>query len=116
MQLPTFILALLAIMASSVLAAECFSNGGTSTCLPKAYLYEAVTDYCTWTTSQPRKVYVDGATGWQGTIEGSYLDSQGQECFSALNNIVDQCAGHKDGGSWTLGDFSMKFDFCNAIA
>ena len=87
-----------AALATSVFAAECFSQGGSKTCMSLDGMKTAINDYCS-NNRQGHSVYTDAGNDFEGSISGGSPSES--FCFDALNAIVNQCAGHKNGGSFS---------------
>ncbi|KAK2858549.1 hypothetical protein FQN49_004620 [Arthroderma sp. PD_2] len=110
-----FLSALAATLAavSTTFAAECHSQSGGSSCLSKDGAASAVSKFCNtyWddTSTNWRKYTTDNGVGYIGQI-GRFPSRQ--ECEDAGNQIINQCHGKKDGGSWTYKKASINFKYC----
>ncbi|KAJ5890338.1 uncharacterized protein N7473_006566 [Penicillium subrubescens] len=52
-----------------------------------------------------------GQNGWGGTITGSNIPTQ-QLCWDSTLDIINQCLGHKNGGSYSQNGWNVSTDFC----
>ncbi|KAL4893649.1 hypothetical protein BDV59DRAFT_176883 [Aspergillus ambiguus] len=111
MQLVNIVLPLMAL-ASSTFAAECYSQSGGSKCVGKNDLLSYGREWCQEnyaTQSGAWKQYRSGSnTALIGKI--GHFDTA-EDCTKALNDIVEQCHGKKNGGSWTY-KASLNVNFC----
>lgn len=98
----------LAALAPAVFATDCFLDGGSNTCMSQVGLQLAINEFCTNSTLQGVTLFTDPTNGFDGEISGFFTDES--DCSFALNSIVDQCAGHQNGGSFVgtslLPDFA----------
>ncbi|KAF7507648.1 hypothetical protein GJ744_010201 [Endocarpon pusillum] len=99
-----------AYLASTALAAECYDQGGSGTCGTRDDLYSAREDYCNNNWGGGTKVYW-GSNFWEFTFSGNSIPSQ-QLCWDSTENIINQCLGYRNGGSYSLNGWSMNINFC----
>jgi hypothetical protein len=99
-----------AYLASSALAAECYSQGGANECGNRGDLYNARTDYCNNHWGGGNQVYY-GTNGWRFTYNGFNIPSQ-QQCWDSTQDIIDTCLGHKNGGSYSQNGWNVNINFC----
>ncbi|KAI9056370.1 hypothetical protein FKP32DRAFT_1599099 [Trametes sanguinea] len=99
----------------SALAANCYSKGGCQQCESRASMESAKQAFCgsnDWNV--PGGFGFDWFKG-RVLLQGTFATSQ--ECFDGFENIIEQCYGNKDGGTY---DYSfnghtahLDVDFCN---
>lgn len=118
MQFPTrFLLAFstLSDLATLTLAAECSSTSGSQICLDRGAVWDLRQHYCAnqWNT-QTWRVGLD-SSGNIGQIWRQSISNNQQECWDSIGNIIDQCYGKANGGSWSLTGLMVNIDYCLTV-
>ncbi|KZV95250.1 hypothetical protein EXIGLDRAFT_766382 [Exidia glandulosa HHB12029] len=92
------------LFAASAFAASCYSGGGCNNCENRDSLYAARSAWCgsdKWSYSN--------SGGWgnaQVSVNG-HFDSP-DACWNGFADIIDQCAGHKNGGTYNWFVYYMS--------
>ena len=107
------LLAVLGVFINISFAAECYYQSHAYNCLSRDALMRAIEDYCDdkWNDDchEFKKYDEYRNKGYIGSI-GEFPSKQA--CISAAQNIVNECYGVKNGGSWTYNDASINISFC----
>lgn len=116
--MPTFTTSLLSLslsllsITSTTLAAECFSQTGASNCASRNGLYTMREAYCKDFWQYP-------GIAWQGAdgsnvaqLTHTTIFGAQQDCWDAYENIIVECLGKANGGSWTKDANTAVMDFC----
>ncbi|KAK8129019.1 Extracellular dipeptidyl-peptidase dpp4 [Apiospora sp. TS-2023a] len=107
----TVFLPITALLASTAYGAECYAQNGATACLTRAELNSARADYCGNNNYQlcGAKTY----TGQYGkaSFAGVNVGTQ-QECWDETIDIINQCFGKKNGGSFSSGSGNVNINFC----
>ncbi|EEQ89341.1 uncharacterized protein BDCG_04461 [Blastomyces dermatitidis ER-3] len=112
---PAFIVpALIALLSfgSNALAAECYSRSGGYPCATLDEAMNAFSYYCANYYDKPCHEFVKityKGTVWVGHV-GAFNNPS--DCFEAGRQIVYECYGKKDGGSWTSNQKSINVNYC----
>ncbi|KLJ13141.1 hypothetical protein EMPG_11924 [Blastomyces silverae] len=108
---PAFI-ALLSF-GSNALAAECYNRAGGYPCATVNAVQNALASYCANFYNLPCKPFTAytalGPAVWIAHV-GPFKDEF--ECYYAGHEILQQCYGVKDGGSWTSNRKSINVNYC----
>ncbi|KZV79505.1 hypothetical protein EXIGLDRAFT_819865, partial [Exidia glandulosa HHB12029] len=100
------------LFAASAFAASCYSDGGCNNCENRDSLYAARSAWCgsdksvphsprAGSSELPSRWSYSNSGGWgnaQVSVNG-HFDSP-DACWNGFADIIDQCAGHKNGGTY----------------
>ncbi|KAF2163628.1 hypothetical protein M409DRAFT_26235 [Zasmidium cellare ATCC 36951] len=112
MQFLALVLPIAAFMASTAYGAECYSQSKRKECLNSNDLYNARQDYCgSFRFQQNGEKDYFGQNGWKEAFTGTNIPNQ-QLCWDSTDNIIKQCLGHKNGGSYSQNGWNMNINFC----
>jgi hypothetical protein len=109
------IIPVLTAFTTVVSAAECYIRGGSKNCIGPEALRKFVGQFCqsgNWIHgSWSQEFTSNGRTIKLGHTLGPI--SSEAECSTALNQIISQCIGKKDGGTWnSLNGAVIAIQFC----
>ncbi|KAF9263906.1 hypothetical protein L218DRAFT_863944 [Marasmius fiardii PR-910] len=94
-------------------AAECYAQGGSNRCSTAADVRGAHEDFCNnhW-TGDSASVRYTSSNGFHSNFAHFGAFHTQQDCWDSTEDIIDQCIGHKNGGTWTVPDFLVNINFC----
>ncbi|KAJ5444098.1 uncharacterized protein N7458_007970 [Penicillium daleae] len=98
MQFFAVLLPVATLLATTANAADCSSDSGSQTCLNSTDLL-----YSRWEWR--------GDNGQMGTFKPSNIPNE-QSCYDSTLDIIDQCLGHSNSGTYSLDGWSMGINFC----
>ncbi|KAJ5464874.1 uncharacterized protein N7458_000560 [Penicillium daleae] len=98
MQFYAVLLPVAALLATTASAADCYPLHGSHRCVNSNDLLT-------------NREYFTGANGHHGVFTSYNVPTQ-QACWDSLLDIIDQCLGHRNGGTYSLDGWSMEINFC----
>jgi hypothetical protein len=114
MRLPLTVV--LSILGCSYLsqAAECYAQSGGPNCVAKAPLLAFGNGWCNanFDALQGGWSQFPDPAGKIADIGKIGVFPNAATCIEAYTQIVNQCFGQRNGGSWTWGGVSLNINFC----
>ncbi|KAI0816841.1 hypothetical protein BC628DRAFT_1334213 [Trametes gibbosa] len=103
------LVAAFALAVPFTFAADCYSKGDC---------HDQCEDRNSWFVAREALCDGDGWThpgaqswGWGHITLNGQFDTQ-QECWDGFEQIIDQCLGHRNGGSYNFNSASLDVSFC----
>ncbi|KAF9464024.1 hypothetical protein BDZ94DRAFT_1162799 [Collybia nuda] len=100
-------------LATGASAAECYSQGGSHRCVDPTSLGSYREDYCNnnWQGNGGSKDY-NAENGFTARFQRVGAFASQQQCWDSTEDIISQCLGHRDGGTWAGSMMTMNINFC----
>jgi hypothetical protein len=113
MRATTALLPVLALLRLG-LAAECSGHSGSNTCATPTGVRNVVNDFCaSFAISQAgQQNFQDPSNKFTFSLGTTAAISNVITCENAANDIIDQCIGHADGGTFSVQAFTLSISFC----
>ncbi|KAJ5464901.1 uncharacterized protein N7458_000587 [Penicillium daleae] len=114
MQFYAVLLPVATLLAATANAAECVSQHGSQRCVDSTDLLTNREVFCNSPNNYlaENQVYeFYGANDYMGIFSPHNIPNQ-QACWDSTLDIIDQCLGHRNGGSYSVDGWEMEINFC----